>query len=124
MSEVSILANEEEWVLLQSGNVKGYVNVDSLLVGRDAIESAKAVLTEQFAGKDIFTLTEKEIFDCFGEGETVEEEKARLAAEEAARIAAEKAGNDALDTGDGVSASQMSIVYEITATQHKPEPKN
>ena len=42
----------------------------------------------------------------------------------AARIAAEKAGNDALDTGDGVSASQMSIVYEITATQHKPEPKN
>ena len=95
MSEVSILANEEEWVLLQSGNVKGYVNVDSLLVGRDAIESAKAVLTEQFAGKDIFTLTEKEIFDCFGEGETVEEEKARLAAEEAARIAAEKAAEEA-----------------------------
>ena len=95
MSEVTVVATEDEWVSLQSGNVKGYVNVDSLLAGREAIETAKTVLTETYTDKDIYTLTEKEIFDCFKEGETLEEEKARLAAEEAARIAAEKAAEEA-----------------------------
>ena len=95
MSEVTVESQDEEWVSLQSGNVKGYVNVNTLLIGRDAIESAKTVLTETYADKDIFTLTEKEIFDTFKEGETLEEEKARLAAEEAARIAAEKAAEEA-----------------------------
>ena len=95
MSEVTIDTTEEEWVSLQSGNVKGYVNVDSLLIGRDAINTAKEVLTKTYADKDIYSLTEKEIFDCFREGETLEEEKARLAAEEAARIAAEKAAEEA-----------------------------
>lgn len=95
MSEVTIENFEEEWVSLQSGNVTGYVNVDSLLIGRDAIETAKEVLTETYADKDIFTLTEEEIFDCFKEGETLEEEAERLAAEEAARIAAEKAAEEA-----------------------------
>ncbi len=95
MSEVTIDTTEEEWVSLQSGNVKGYVNVDSLLIGRDAINTAKEVLTKTYTDKDIYSLTEKEIFDCFREGETLEEEKARLAAEEAARIAAEKAAEEA-----------------------------
>ena len=95
MSEVTVVATEDEWVSLQSGNVKGYVKVESLLAGRDAIESAKTVLAETYTNKDIFTLTEKEIFDCFKEGETLEEEAARLAAEEAARIAAEKAAEEA-----------------------------
>ena len=95
MSEVAIEAIEEGWVSLQSGNVKGYVDVNSLLIGRDAVETAKTVLKETYADKDIFTLTEEEIFDCFKEGETLEEEAIRLAEEEAARIAAEKAAEEA-----------------------------
>ena len=95
MSEVTVAASEEDWVVVQSGNVNGYVNAESLLIGRDAINTAKEVLTKTYTDKDIYSLTEEEIFDCFKEGETVEEEKARLAAEEAARIAAEKAAEEA-----------------------------
>lgn len=95
MSEVTIEVTENEWVSIQSGNVKGYVNANTLFMGKDAIASAKEVLTKTYNNKDIFSLTEQEIFDSFRKGETLEEEKARLAAEEAARIAAEKAAEEA-----------------------------
>ena len=95
MSEVTVVEVTDEWVSIKSGNVTGYVKVESLLIGREAIESAKTVLTNTYTDKDVYTLTEEEIFDCFKDGETLEEEKVRLAAEEAARIAAEKAAEEA-----------------------------
>ena len=91
MSKVEIVEKEEEWSLIQSGNLAGYVKTENLIIGRDVVATAKTVLAEKYPEKDIFTLTEEEISECFSYGETLEEEQARLAAEEAARIAAEKA---------------------------------
>lgn len=95
MSEAVVTAQEDEWTLIQSGDVAGYVKSDALLIGRDAIEAAKTVLTEAHPETDIFTLTEEQVFESFSVGETKEQEAARLAAEEAARIAAEKAAEEA-----------------------------
>ena len=95
MSEVKVIETKDNWSKIESGNVKGYVKADALLIGRDAIEAAKVSLTEAYPETDIFTLTEEEIFDHFTEGETKKEEKARLAKEEAERIAAEKAAEEA-----------------------------
>ena len=95
MSEVKVIETKDGWSEIESGNVKGYVKAESLLIGRDAIEAAKASLVEAYPEKDIFTLTEEEIFDHFTEGETKKEEKVRLAKEEAERIAAEKAAEEA-----------------------------
>lgn len=91
MSKVEIVEKAEEWALIQSGNLAGYVKAENLISGRDAVTAVKAALTEKYEGKNVFELTEEEISECFSFGETLEEEQARLAAEEAARIAAEEA---------------------------------
>ncbi len=95
MSEVKVIETKDDWSKIESGNVEGYVKADDLLIGRDAIEAAKASLMEAYPATDIFTLTEEEIFEHFTEGETKKEEKIRLAKEEEARIASEKAAEEA-----------------------------
>lgn len=91
MSVVEITAEENGFVAIQSGDVTGYVKAENLIIGKDAIETAKTVLTAEYPEQNIFELSEEEIFENFSVGETKEAEAARLAAEEAARKAAEEA---------------------------------
>lgn len=93
-SVVTITERGETWSKIESGNVVGYVQTESLITGRDAASKAKKVLTAAYPEADILTLTDEEIDGCFSIGETREEEEARLAAEEAARIAAEQAAKE------------------------------
>lgn len=90
-SVVKVTARDASWSKIESGNVVGYVNTESLITGKDAVAHAKVILTEAYPETDVLTLTQEEIDGVFSVGETAEEEQARLAAEEAARVAAEQA---------------------------------
>ena len=90
-SVVKITERDASWSKIESGNVVGYVKTESLIIGKDAVAHAKAILTEAYPETDILTLTQEEIDGVFSVGETAEEEVARLAAEEAERVAAEQA---------------------------------
>ena len=90
-SVVKITERDASWSKIESGNVVGYVNTESLITGKDAVAYAKVILTEAYPETDVLTLTQEEIDGVFSVGETAEEEQARLAAEEAARVAAEQA---------------------------------
>lgn len=89
-TSVIVLQKGDTWSKIRSGNVVGYVNTDSLIMGQDAIDKAKELLTAAYPEKDILTLKEKEIEKVFSVGETKEEEEVRLAAEEKARILEEQ----------------------------------
>lgn len=91
MSVVEITAEENEWAAIQSGDVIGYVKAENLIIGKDAIATAKSLLETAFPEQNIYTLSEGQVFESFSVGETREAEEARLAAEEAARKAAEEA---------------------------------
>ena len=95
MSYVTILDTKAEWLLIESGDVKGYVKAANILTGRDALEEVKEILTEMCPTEDIFALTKGEVFENLTVGESREAEAIRLAEEEAARIAAEKAAEEA-----------------------------
>ncbi len=89
---VTVVKKDKEWTLLESGNVKGYVKTEQLLVGSAATEHAKNILTTVYAGQEIFSLNKEEIEAAFSCGETKEEEIVRIAKEqEEQRIAAEAA---------------------------------
>ena len=90
-SVVKITERDASWSKIESGNVVGYVNTESLITGKEAVAHVKTILTEAYPETDILTLTQEEIDGVFSVGETAEEEAARLAAEEAARVAAEQA---------------------------------
>ena len=90
-SVVKVTERDASWSKIESGNVVGYVNTESLITGKDAVAHAKVILTEAYPETDVLTLTQEEIDGVFSVGETAEEEQARLAAEEAARVAAEQA---------------------------------
>lgn len=94
-SKLEIVAKDDEWAEVKSGNIVGFVRTENVYSGKKAIERAKEILTEKYQDKDIYTLDQEEIDEAFTVGETVEEEIARLAAEEAARIAAEEARKEA-----------------------------
>ena len=89
-TSVMVTEKGDTWSEVQSGNVVGYVKTENLVLGQDAIDKAKEILTAAYPDKDLFSLTSEEIDKAFSVGETKEEEVARLAAEEAARIAAEQ----------------------------------
>ena len=91
MSVVEITGEENGFMAIQSGDVVGYVKAENLIIGKDAVATAKAALEAAFPEQDVYTLSEEQIFESFSVGETREAEEARLAAEEAARIAAEEA---------------------------------
>jgi cell wall-associated NlpC family hydrolase len=90
-SVVKVTERDASWSKIESGNVVGYVNTESLITGKDAVAHAKVILTEAYPETDVLTLTQEEIDGVFSVGETAEEEQARLATEEAARVAAEQA---------------------------------
>ena len=94
MSTVVILEEKEDWLLVESGDVTGYVRKENIITGRDAIEAAKETLKEMY-GEDVYTLSSEVIFDSFSAGETKQAEKIRLAAEETARLVAETAAEKA-----------------------------
>ncbi len=89
---VTVVETGKEWTLLESGNVKGYVKTEQLLIGSDAIKHAQNILVTVYAEQDMFSLNKEEIEAAFSCGETKEEEIARIAKEqEEQRIAAEAA---------------------------------
>lgn len=90
-TSVKIVEKGDTWSKVESGNVLGYVKTETLILGKEAIAKAKAILADAYPETDILTLSIEEIDAVFSVGETKEEEAARLAAEEAARIAAEQA---------------------------------
>ena len=90
-SVVKITERGVTWSKIESGNVVGYVKTESLIIGKDAVEHAKAILMETYLDTDILTLGKEKIDAAFSVGETAEEEEARLIAAEEARIAAEEA---------------------------------
>ena len=91
-TSVDVIENGEEWCLVTTGNVSGYVKTENLIVGNAAIEQAKNILKEMYADRELFELSNEEIDAAFSLGETKEEEEARLAREaEERRVAAEVA---------------------------------
>lgn len=101
-STVKIAETGDTWSAIESGNVKGYVKTESLLIGNEAIEQAKTILTETYPDINIYTLTDEELEGVFSLGETKEEEMIRIAAEEKARAEADAAArrqkrNDIVD---------------------------
>lgn len=90
-SAVHVLETQDEWTLISSGKVFGYVETSSLISGKDAIARAKEILEIAYPNRVLSDLDEEEIDNCFTVGETREDEEARLAEEEAMRIAEEEA---------------------------------
>ena len=90
-SVVEIVEKDLEWTEIVSGNVTGYVRTESLIIGRDALDRAKGMLTTAYPDRELLTLTEDEIESVFTVAESRQEEEVRIAAEEAARKAAEEA---------------------------------
>ena len=88
---LQVIDNDGEYVLVSSGNLEGYINIEDLVLGRDAAVRAKELLEAKFEDADATTMTEEEIMESFSVAETREEEIARLEAEKAKRIAEEKA---------------------------------
>ena len=94
-SALEIVTKDEEWTEVKSGNVIGFVRTENIVSGKDAIERAKEILTEEYQDRDVYTLNKEEVDAAFTVGETAEEEIARLAEEEASRVAAEEARQEA-----------------------------
>jgi len=90
-SALVVVERAEEWTKIVSGNVDGFIKTENLIFGKDAIEKAKAILTEKYPETELTTLDKETIDNSFSVGETKEEEAERIAAEEAARKAAEEA---------------------------------
>lgn len=88
---LQVIEKDEEYALVSSGNLKGYINIEDLVLGVDTSVRAKQFLEEKYEDKEATALSEEMIMESFGVAETREEEEARLAAEEAKRIAEEKA---------------------------------
>lgn len=88
---LQVIEKDEEYALVSSGNLEGYINIEDLALGREAAVRAKELLEAKFEDTDVITLDEETIMESFGVAETREEELARLEAEKAKRIAEEKA---------------------------------
>lgn len=89
-SLVNVIENGDTWSLVESGTVKGYVKTENLITGNEAISLVKEILTNTYPGMNIFVLSDEQILASFSQGETKQEEEARLAAERA-RLEAEEA---------------------------------
>lgn len=90
-SVLEVLEKKDGWAKIVSGDVTGYVQVENLIQGLDAVTVGTDLLTKAYPEQDIYSLSEEEIDSAFTVGETREAEAARLKAEEEARIAAEQA---------------------------------
>lgn len=92
---LTVLEKDEEYAVISSGNLTGYVNIENLVLGKDVSVKAKEYLEAKHEDTDVTMLDEETIQGSFEIAETREEEEARLAAEEAKRIAEEKARKEA-----------------------------
>ena len=92
---LEVIERDEEYAVISSGNLTGYVKIENLILGKDVSVKAKEYLEVKHEDTDVLTLDEKKIQESFEVAETREEEEARLAAEEAKRIAEEKARKEA-----------------------------
>lgn len=90
-SAVKVIKQEEEWTEIESGDVKGFVKSEDLLIGKEAVARAKEILMVVYPETDIHLLEEEAIEAGFTVGETKEAEAERIAAEEARRKAEEEA---------------------------------
>ena len=88
---LEVVERGEEYSVVSSGNLVGYVKNESLILGKDTSVKAKELLEVVFEDADVTALDEETIMGSFSIAETKEEEEARLAAEEAKRIEEEKA---------------------------------
>lgn len=88
---LQVIESDEEYALVSSGNLEGYINIEDLVLGKEAAVRAKELLEAKFEDTDVTTLDEEEIMESFSVAETREEELARLEAEKAKKIAEEKA---------------------------------
>ena len=94
-SEIHIISQTDDWTEIESGNVKGFIKTENLILGKDAVEKAKEIVTEVHKGVELHTLEQEKVDECFSVGETKEEEATRIAAEEAKRRAEEVARREA-----------------------------
>ena len=85
---LEVVERDEEYVVISSGNLTGYVRIEDLIFGKDVSIKVREQLDE-------ITLDEEVIAEQFEVAETREEEEDRLAAEEAKRLAEEKARKEA-----------------------------
>ena len=92
---LEVVERDEEYAVISSGNLTGYVKIENLVLGKDVSVKAKEYLEAKHEDTDVLTLDGETIQGSFEIAETREEEEARLAAEEAKRIAEEKARKEA-----------------------------
>ena len=92
---LEVVERDEEYAVISSGNLTGYVKVENLILGKDVSVKVKEYFAENYEDTDVLTLNKEIIEGSFEVAETREEEEARLAAEEAKRIAEEKAKKEA-----------------------------
>lgn len=111
-SQVKVLQASEEWLEIESGDVKGFVKTEEIITGKDAIARAKEILAEKYPDVDIYTLDEEEIEAGFSVAETREAEEQRLAEEEARRKAEEEARKKAEEEAKAkaIQAQGQSVV--------------
>lgn len=99
----------DEWTQIQSGDVTGYVKTEYILVGDEAKENAKEIVTAKNPEKDIMDLSEEEIAGCFSYAESREAEEARLAEEAEAAAAAE--AEAAANGGNGQAVVDFAMQF-------------
>ena len=92
---LEVVERYEEYTVISSGNLTGYVKTENLILGKDTSVRAKELLEAEFEDTDVTALDEETIKGSFEIAETREEEEARIAAEEAKKIAEEKARKEA-----------------------------
>ncbi len=90
-STVKVISQKDGWVEIESGDVKGFIQSEQLLMGKEALVKAKELLAAAYPETDIYGLETEKIESVFTVGETKEAEIQRLAEEEAKRIAEEEA---------------------------------
>lgn len=88
---LEVVEKGEEYSIISSGNLQGYVNNENLVFGKEASVRAKELLEAKYEDTDVTAMDEETIMGSFSIAETKEEEEARIAAEEAKRIAEERA---------------------------------
>ena len=92
---LEVVERDEEYTVVSSGNLQGYVRTENLVLGTETSVRAKELLEVVFEETDVTALDEETIMGSFSIAETKEEEQARLAAEKARRIAEENARKEA-----------------------------
>ena len=79
---LEVVEKDEEYAVISSGNLNGYVKIEDLILGKGVSVKAKEYLEEKHEGTDVLTLEVETVEESFEVAETREEEEARLASME------------------------------------------